>query len=86
MMKLFLIDKSLYFKNTFIEKFEQDIRNAFYDKQTDTLIIFLEKKIYFFLLNNIEDEIEVTDIREIVLNEEIFKVGEDNRQSSCSRN
>ena len=78
--EIILIDKSLYFKNTFIEKFEQDIRNAFYDKQTDTLIIFLEKKIYFFLLNNIEDEIEVTDIREIVLNEEIFKVGEDNRQ------
>ena len=75
--EIILIDKSLYFKNTFIEKFEQDIRNAFYDKQTDTLIIFLEKKIYFFLLKNIKDEIEVIDILENILYEEILKVGED---------
>ena len=75
---IILIDKSLYFKNTFIEKFEQDIKNASYNKQTDTLIIFLEKKIYFFFLKNIKDEIEVIDIQEKILNEEILKVGEDN--------
>ena len=39
---IILIDKSLYFKNTFIEKFEQGIKNASHNTKTDTLVIFLE--------------------------------------------
>ncbi len=74
---IILIDKSLYFKNTFIEKFEQGIKNASHNKKTDTLVIFLEKKIYFFFLKNIKDEIEVIDIKERILNEKILKIGED---------
>ncbi len=74
---IILIDKSLYFKNTFIEKFEQGIKNASHNTKTDTLVIFLEKKIYFFFLKNIKDEIEVIDIKERILNEKILKIGED---------
>ena len=75
--EIILIDKSLYYKNTFIEKFEQDVNNAFQNKKKDYLIIFLEKKIYFFFLNNTKGNVEVMDIKERSLDEEILRIGED---------
>ena len=78
--EIILIEKSLYFKNTFIEKFEQDIKSGFYNKKSNTLGVVLEKKIYFFFLENIKNEIEVIDIIEKELDEEILKVGEDNNK------
>ena len=78
--EIILIEKSLYFKNTFIEKFEQNIKNGFYNKKSNTLGVVLEKKIYFFFLENIKNEIEVIDIIEKELDEEILKVGEDNNK------
>ena len=61
--EIILIDKSLYYKNTFIEKFEQGIVNAFYNKKGSYLIILSKEKIYFFFLNNMTDDTEVIDIK-----------------------
>ena len=78
--EIILIDKSLYYKNTFIEKFEQGIVNAFYNKKGSYLIILSKEKIYFFFLNNMTDDTEVIDIKESSLNEEILRIGEDSKK------
>jgi len=74
--EIILIDKSLYFNNTFIDSFEQETKNAFHNKKTNTLIVFLEKKIFFYSLQDIDNGIEVLDIKESNLNEEVLKIGE----------
>ena len=75
--EIILIDKSLYFKSTFIDSIEQDTKYAFHNKQKNTLIIFLEKKILFYSLQDIDNGIEVLDIKESSLNEEVLKIGKD---------
>ena len=75
--EIILLDKNLYFKNTFIDKFEQNTINAFHKSRSNTLIVFLEKKILFFYLEDFDNEVEVLNIEEINLKEKVIRVGKD---------
>lgn len=74
--EIILLDKNLYYKETFIDRFEQNIKNAYYNKESNILTVVLEKKVYLYFLEEFENKIEVIDIQEKEFNDEILEVGE----------
>ena len=73
--KIFLLNKSLYYEKIFIDQFQNNVVNAIYQTNNNILLVFLEKQINLYTLEEIDNQFEVIDVKENSFNDEIIKIG-----------
>ena len=73
--EIILLDKSLYYKKNFIDKFDLAPINAFQIKDQNAIVVFFDNKIIHYFFKETKNVINVSDIQENILKNKLLKVG-----------
>ena len=79
--EIILLDKSLYYKKNFIDKFDLSPINAFQIKDQNAIVVFFDNKIIHYFFKETKNVIDVSDIQENILKNKLLQVGIGKNQS-----
>jgi hypothetical protein len=79
--EIILLDKSLYYKKNFIDKFDLAPINAFQIKDQNAIVVFFDNKIIHYFFKETKNVIDVSDIQENILKNKLLQVGIGKNQS-----
>ena len=79
--EIILLDKSLYYKKNFIDKFNLVPINAFQIRDQNAIVVFFDNKIIHYFFKETKNVIDVSDIQENILKNKLLQVGIGKNQS-----